>query len=273
MIVAVWVTVGVADGVSVAVAVEVGVAVGVSLGVEVLVGVTVAVGLGVTVGVNDGVRVEVGVAVGVGVVVGVDVGSGTKHTSTNTCVVRTSFDVATWWRTPASKASTSLHCHTRVVAGFVAYVVMPSAYVVVVASGVPSKRDPAIRSSGVATFPLPATSDRLMTCVLTDVIVSVRAPGLSKAYRSIRGPSTVVSVLKTYDVSPSSICAHCQLSVQPEVRFCVCTVASPLGRRIRQFGGGVGLAAATNGSTTNHSTTMPTGKRAMLAHRARPAPE
>jgi hypothetical protein len=66
------------------------------------------------------VRVALGVALGVGVMVAVDVGSGTKHTWTNTCVVRTSFDVATWWRTPASRASTSLHCHARLVAGFVA---------------------------------------------------------------------------------------------------------------------------------------------------------
>lgn len=116
--------------------------------------------------------------------------------------------------------------------------------------------DPPTRSSGVATLPLPATSCRLMTCVLTEVIVSLRIPELSKAYRSIRGPSTVVSVLKTYDVSPSSIWAHCQLSVQPEARFCVCTVASPFGKRIRQLGGGVGLAAAARRNATSESAVI-----------------
>lgn len=55
--------------------------------------------------------------------------------------------------------------------------------------------DPSSRSSDVAELPLPAATDRLIMFTLSDVIGSLRAPGLSSAYRSVRGPSAVVSAL------------------------------------------------------------------------------
>ena len=188
--------------------------------------------------------------------------------------MRTSLDAVTWWRTPASTVPTSAHCHGRLVAGLLTYIVVASAYVVVVDKGTPLKmvNEPSRRSCDVAELPLPAASDRLMMCRLSEVIGSLRAPGSSKAYRSVRGPDTVVSGLETYAVSPSSIWAHCQFSVQPECRFCVCTVAGPLGRSIRQFGGGVGLAVAMGVSAIIDSTTRP-APIAAGAQRARPIAE
>jgi hypothetical protein len=91
----------------------------VSVGVDeaVAVGVCVAVAVFVAVEVELGVAVAVGVRVALGVAVAVGVGREAKHTSTKTCVVRTSFDAATSWRTPASIVPASAHCHGRAVAG------------------------------------------------------------------------------------------------------------------------------------------------------------
>jgi hypothetical protein len=261
---AVLVGVSVGEEVSVAVAVIVGE--GVSVAVGVVDGVSVGVAVGVSVGVIVAVAVAVGVVVAVGDTVAVGVGCGTKHTSTKTCVVRTSFDVATWCRTPASSVAMSLHSQGRLVAGLLMYVVVASEYVVVVDKGTPLKNvnEPSRRSCEVAEFPLPAATERLMMCTLSEVIGSLCTPGSSSAYTSVRGPSTVLSGLHTYEVSPSSTWAHCQFSVHPEGTFCVCTVARPLGRRIRQFGGGVGLAGATDASAATDNTTRPAHLLALL---------
>jgi hypothetical protein len=162
----------VAVGVTVGVTVAVGVAVGV--GVTVDVGVRVGVAVGLAVGVAVLVRVAVGVRVGVCVGVGVAVGGGTKHTSTDTCVVRTSFPAATWCRTPACRELMSDHCHGCAFAGFVKYVVIASAYVVLVTSAAPLKivSNVPTFNCDVAELPLPLAPERLTMCTLTDVITS-----------------------------------------------------------------------------------------------------
>ena len=187
--VGVGVEVGVTEGVGVRVAVGVTVGVRVTVGVEV--GVAVTVGVGVRVGVAVGlavgeavlVTVAVGVRVAVSVAVGVAVGGGVKHTSTKTCVVRTSLPGATWCRTPACSELMSDHCHGWAVTGLVRYVVVPSVYVVVLTSGAPLKMvcdAPTLNCDVAELLPPPAT-ERLTRCRFTDTIVSGRTAVSSTA--------------------------------------------------------------------------------------------
>ena len=196
VLVVVGVAVGVCVGVDVLegvdVIVTVAVDVGVEVGVEVLVGVAVctvvavAVALGVAVRVGVAVLVSVVVAVGVAVAVGVGVRVGpvaTKHTRTDTLVVRTSSPAPTWWRTPACKPSMSAHVQDRFLAGLTTKVVSASWYSVLVASGCPSKtcEFPFTFRRGVAKLPLPALVDRLRMRTVTEVTNPSWAPMSSRA--------------------------------------------------------------------------------------------
>jgi len=178
------VTVAVNVGVEVGVEVLVGVAVCTAVAVAVALGVAVRVGVAVTVGVA--VLVSVVVAVGVAVAVGVGVRVGpvaTKHTRTDTLVVRTSSPAPTWWRTPACKPSMSAHVQDRFLAGLTTKVVSASWYSVLVASGCPSKtcEFPFTFRRGVAKLPLPALVDRLRMRTVTEVTNPSWAPMSSRA--------------------------------------------------------------------------------------------
>jgi hypothetical protein len=84
--------------------------------------------------------------------------------------------------------------------------------------------------------------DRLTTSTVTEEIGPGWGVGSCRVYKSANGRLwQSVWLQKTYDESPSSVCAHCQLAWK--FRGVFADSPGPAGARTRQFGGNVGVGA------------------------------